>query len=224
GYFTDVAAAAGLEEPTINVLAWGSALVDVDLDGDLDVFTANGHVIQQCEQIGMNPWKMPNQLFLRDGDVNGVPAFRLSTPDPASPLAVVESSRGVAVGDPDDDGDLDFVVIDMDRAPQVLENRTARPDGGGHWLELDLTGTRSPRGAYGARIEIDAGGRTLTRWKIPNQGLYSSQDPRVHVGLGATDRVDRVRVAWTSGIVSVLTDVPVDRRLALTEPATGDAH
>jgi hypothetical protein len=166
----------------------------------------------------MSPWKMPNHLFLRDGTSDGVPAFALWEAPAASPLALVESSRGAAFGDPDADGDVDLVIIDMDRPPQVLENRSERR---GRWLAVELHGTRSPRDAYGARVEVEAGGRTRTAWKLPNQGIYSSNDPAVHFGLGPVDRVDRVRVAWTSGAVSELFEVGVDRRIVIREPEEG---
>jgi hypothetical protein len=217
GHFTEAADAAGLN-PELNRLGWGCGFLDAELDGDLDLFVANGHVIAQCEQIGMSPWRMANHLFLRGGENGGVPAFALHVPPAASALAVRESSRGAAFGDADADGDVDIVIIDMDRPPQVLENRCLL---GGRWLAVELRGTRSPRDAYGARVEVEAGGRTRVAWKIPNQGIYSSNDPVVHFGLGAVDRVDRVRVVWTSGATSELVNVEPDRRIVIREPEQG---
>ena len=218
GNLADAGGAAGLHDPSIDRLGWGCGFFDAELDGDLDLFVANGHVIRQCEQIGMNPWKMPNQVFVRDSDEL---AFVEASFPETSPLAVAESSRGVAFADVDRDGDIDLVVVDMDSRPQVLENRTARR---GRWLAVDVVGTASPRDAYGARIEVEAGGRTRTAWKIPNQGVYSSHDPSVHFGLGSVDRVDRIRVRFTSGATVELHDVEVDRRIVIREaddpPAT----
>ncbi|MGQ0722140.1 MAG: CRTAC1 family protein [Candidatus Eiseniibacteriota bacterium] len=218
GFFTEAADAAGLNAPNLNRLGWGCGFFDAELDGDLDLFVANGHVIPQCEQIGMSPWRMANHLFLRDGAKSGAPAFALWEAPAGSPLAIVESSRATVFGDPDADGDVDLIVIDMDRPPQVLENRSERR---GRWLAVELQGTRSPRDAYGARVEVEAGGRTRTSWKIPNQGIYSSNDPVVHFGLGPVDRVDRVRVRWTGGAVSELGDVDADRRVVIREPEEG---
>lgn len=214
GWFRDEGAAWGVDDPAMDRLGWGCGFLDADLDGDLDLFVANGHVIYQCEEIGMSPWRMKNQLLEMRSRAEGAGGI-FSVAGAGPPLESARSSRGAVLGDPDDDGDLDVVVIDMDRAPQVLENRTAPR---GHWLAVALTGTRSPRDAYGARVEVTAGGRTWTSWKIPNQGLYSSHDPRVHFGLGEAARVDRVRVFWTSGAVSEATDFAPDRVLTLREP------
>jgi predicted nucleotidyltransferase len=218
GFFRDAAEEAGLNAPGLGRLGWGCGFFDVECDGDRDLFVANGHVIRQCEEIGMSPWAMRNHLFLRSGSENGVPSFDLCETGADSPLAVAKSSRGVAFGDPDADGDVDVVVIDMDSPPQVLENRTARH---GHWTRVELRGTRSPADAYGARVEIEAGERGWTAWKIPNQGIYSSHDPDLHFGVGEADRIDRVHVLWPSGSTSELTGLEVDRRIVIRESEEG---
>jgi hypothetical protein len=215
GFFHDAGDAAGLHAPSMDRLGWGCGFLDAELDGDLDLFVANGHVIRQCEEIGMSPWNMPNQLLLREAGAGGGPAFAAAAFPADSPLALAASSRGAAFADADGDGDVDIVVLDMDRPPQVLENRSARA---GHWLEIELIGDR-PRDAYGARIEVEAGGRARTGWKIPNQGVYSSHDPAVHFGLGPAERVDRVRVRFPGGAVVELADQAVDRRIVVREPA-----
>ena len=213
GWFRDEGAAWGTQDPSMDRLGWGCGFFDAELDGDLDLFVANGHVIYQSEEIGMSPWKMTNQFFETQSGAEG--ARFLPAPAAGTPFELAESSRGAVFGDPDNDGDVDVIVVDMDAAPQVLENRTERR---GRWLTVELTGTRSPRDAYGSRIDVTADGRTWTAWKNPTQGLYSSHDPRVHFGLGEVTRIERVRVLWTSGTVSEVRDVAPDAVLSMTEP------
>ncbi len=218
GMFEDVGGPAGLHEPVITRLGWGCRFLDLELDGDLDLILANGHVIRQCEEMGMSPWKMANQVFLRDGETDGRPIYREAVFPDGSPLALVESSRGVAVADVDDDGDLDVAIIDLDRRPQLLENRTPRA---GHWLRVKAVGTEGARDAYGARVEVECGESVRTNWVLPNQGVYSSHDPRVHFGLGDSAVVDRLTVRFPSGATVSLADVPVDREVVVIEPAAG---
>jgi hypothetical protein len=216
GFFTDEGAAAGLHEPVIDRLGWGCAFLDVEFDGDLDLFVANGHVYPDGPAIGLSPWEMPDQFFLNETFPGEPPHFREVLFDPAGPMAVLKSSRGVAVADADEDGDLDLLIVDMDSRPRLLENRTRAQ---GHWIAVLPKGTKSNRDSYGARVRVTAGGRTRTAWVLPNQGIYSSHDPRTRFGLGGTAWVDRVEVRWPSGSVAVVEGVPVDRVLTIVEPS-----
>src|SRR5262245_58980481 len=132
GRFTDVADRVGLAAPSVDKLGWGGGFFDADLDGDLDLFVANGHVYPQGSQVGMGPWLQKSQLFesTRDGErVRFVDVTDSAGADLAKPC----SARGVAFADADDDGDLDLLVVDVDAPPRLLENRSPRR---GHWIAV----------------------------------------------------------------------------------------
>jgi len=223
GHFTDVAARVGLAQPSVNELGWGAAFLDADCDGDLDLLVANGHVYPQAKEIGMSGWLMPTQLYEATTGAGGglggaagvLPQWRDVTARAGSGLAPLESARGLALADVDDDGDVDAIVIDLDGPPRLLENRSARQ---GHWISVRPLGTVSNRDGIGARIAVTAGGRTWSREMRTTQGLYSSHDPRLHFGLGPIARVDRVDVAWPSGRTSRVEDPPLDKPLVVHEP------
>jgi hypothetical protein len=123
-------------------------------------------------------------------------------------------SRGAAVGDFDNDGDLDILVSNNGQAPQLLRN-----DGGNanHWLQIFLIGTRSNRDAIGARVKVSVGDLVLYDEKKGGMSYQSAQDPRLHFGLGGRSSVDSVEVSWPSGLSTKLTSVKADRVVSIRE-------
>jgi hypothetical protein len=222
GQFRDVAAAVGLAEPSLDKLGWACAFLDAELDGDLDLLVANGHVYPQASQIGMHPWAQVTQLFEATGDPRA-PNWREVRPSEAGAgLVPKKSARGIALADFDRDGDQDAVVTDMDAAPRLLENRSGGAGGRGHWLSVALVGSASNREGQGARLEARAGEATWTRELRTVSGLYSSHEARAHFGLGSVRELDCVRVRWPSGRVSELVRVPTDQFLTIEEPPPVD--
>ncbi len=214
GRFRDAAAELGLAGASEDRLGWGGGFLDADLDGDLDLLVANGHVLPQAPEIGMHGFLQESQLF-EAVQVDGALRYRDATAEAGPDLRALRSARGVALADYDDDGDVDALVVDLDHAPRLLENRSARR---GRWIAVALEGTVGNRDAYGAVVTVEAGGRRHVREMRTNDGLYSSHDPRLHFGLGLVDRVERVTVRWPAGGRTVVEDPPLDRLLAVREP------
>jgi hypothetical protein len=180
-------------------------MFDFNNDGFKDIFTANSHVMDNIELTTSRHSRQPNSIFLNKGD---------GTFD----LAVLGSEalhRGAAFGDLDRDGRLDVVVTRLNDSPLVLRNVSAAT---GHWIALDLKGTRSNRDAIGARVHIvTAQGEQWNRVTTA-VGYASSSERTVHFGLGAAQRIDRLEVDWPSGTKQVLEGLPVDRYLSIVEP------
>ncbi len=218
GFFTEEAAAFGLAEPSMDKLGWGGGFFDADCDGDLDVLVANGHVYPQAREIGMSGWLMPTQLYEASTTPDGSLAYVDATARAGSGLARLRSARGVAFADADDDGDVDALVVDVDEAPRLLENRTVRQ---GRWIEVRLVGSVSNRDGLGAIVRVRAADRTWVREMRTTDGLYSSHDPRLHFGLGKVDHVDEVEVVWPSGRRSRVVRPPAGALLVVREESSG---
>ncbi len=203
--FIDQSFAVGLAVPTFSSLGWIAALIDVDLDRDLDIFFSNGHIYPQVD---LEPslhelYRQRNQLFIQE---NG--KFTEVTDEAGDVFNVVESSRGGGFADLDNDGDLDIVVSNQDAKPTYLENRTETPY---HWAMFQLEDTIGPPQALGARVEIVAGGVTQMR-EVSSGGTYASQsDFRAHFGVGDSTTLDRVSVRWPDGEREVHEALGVDR-------------
>ncbi len=214
GFFREMAERYGLAEPSVDRLGWGGAFLDADLDGDLDLLVANGHVYPQAAEIGMHAWLQQSQLYEGLPHRKFVTTWRDATAETGPGLAPLRSSRGVAIGDPDDDGDPDALIVDLDGPPRLLENRTLHQ---GHWVGVRLVGRWSNRDGYGARVEVRAGDTTWTREARTTNGLYSAHDPRLLFGLGEVAELDAITIRWPSGIVQVEQRPPVDRYHVIQE-------
>ena len=216
GRFTDRAEVLGLAAPSLDRLGWGGGFLDADLDGDLDLMVANGHVYPQAEKIGMHGWLQQSQLFEgKPHPYYGV-LWEDATARAGSGFEPLTSARGVAIGDPDDDGDPDVLIVDVDRPPRLLENRSVHD---GRWVGVQLVGQWSNKEGLGARIEVHADGKTWTREMRTTQGLYSAHDPRLLFGLGDVSAIDSIEIHWPSGITQVVGRPTFDRYHVIHEKA-----
>jgi enediyne biosynthesis protein E4 len=205
GLFRDVSAETGVRDPSFKPLKWGVVLADFDLDGDEDAFIACGHIYPQADTTpGTTTTFAQRNLLLENTGGRFVDA----TADAGPGLAIALSSRGVAVGDLDDDGDLDLVVSNVDAPPTLLVNESARE--GRRWLEVDAPGA--------LRVAVAAGGRTTTRFFVAGGSYFAASDPRFHFGLGPAAKADKVVVRWQGGGETVLTDVNADQVLRVKRP------
>jgi len=201
--FTDVTRNSGIRDPSFTFLSWGATLSDLDLDGDLDLVVANGHIYPQATEYPLvgRGYAQRNLLFAGE-DGRFVDVTERAGPG----LAVVESSRGLAVGDMDADGDLDLAVANVDAPPSLLRNDTERR---GSWLLVDAPGA--------LRVTVEAGGRRWVRHRLVGGTYVSVHDPRFHFGLGPVERIDRLTVLWPDGSTTERTGVGVDTVVSLPQ-------
>jgi enediyne biosynthesis protein E4 len=206
GLFTDSSYAAGIAATAGPYLGWGVGFLDVDNDGRLDVFVANGHIYPQVDRHALGTtYRQRNQLFHNQGNGRFQPVAQEAA---GGGLRVEQSSRGAAFGDFDNDGDLDVLVINIDDRPTLLRNDSA---GGNHWFAVRLVGERSNRDGIGARVRVTANGQTQTT-EVRSGGSYlSHHDMRAHVGLGRATQVDRLEIRWPSGHVDTATGLTAGR-------------
>ncbi|ABF39829.1 ASPIC/UnbV [Candidatus Koribacter versatilis Ellin345] len=209
--FTDVSYKSGVALPSLRSVKWGDAFADFDNDGWLDIFAVGGHVYPQVDGLPSGGgYRQPKLFYLNQKDGSFCDAA-----DKAGPaLAEKRVSRGVAVGDLFNDGNLDIVVEDLDGSPTILRNKGVP---GNHWVSFELAGTKSNRLALNAKVKITAGGVTQTD-EIHSGGSYLSQnDLRVHFGLGTATKIDSVEVRWPSGKVDTVKDIQADHYYAILE-------
>ncbi len=218
GKFEDRTPGCGMSSDSTPWVGWGCALADFDNDGWPDCFVSNGHVDDNLDLLGYNsPYAQPALLHR---NLEGR-RFRLATRDAGPYFAENHVGRGVAIGDLDDDGDLDIVVNHKDGAPALLRNDTVTSN---RWIRLTLVGTVSNRDALGARVEVELAGRTLVRHRKGGASLESAHDPRLLIGLGTEPEARRVTVRWPSGRIRVAEHVAANMSYRVVEPrAPSDA-
>jgi enediyne biosynthesis protein E4 len=200
--FSDVSWPAHLAKPTFPLVAWGTAMFDMDNDGWLDIFIANGHVYPQVDRIvGGARYAEPMQLFRnkQDGTFDDTSQVLSAFPQ--------HSSRGAAFGDINNDGNIDILVMNVGEPPTLLLNRATAKS---HRALFKMVGTSSNRMAIGARVTVSAG-KLVQVGEVSAGGSYISQnDPRLHFGLGDQPRMNDVEIRWPNGKSEILHDLPAD--------------
>lgn len=200
-----------LARASVPYVGFGTGFFDHDNDGDLDLLVANGHVYPQIDRAGTGTtYAQPNQLF----DNTGGGRFKLLLPQPGDSLGSNRVSRGSSIGDYDNDGDLDIFVANLNDRPSLLRNNVGnRQD----WLGIRLVGRANNRDGIGTRVRLVAGGSAQIRDAIRGGSFLSSQDPRLHFGLGAVQWVDSLEVRWPGGAVQRFTELGANRYLVVKE-------
>jgi hypothetical protein len=199
--FDDVTQQAGISQLAAQYVSWGTGAYDFDNDGRTDLFIAHGgliHMIPQEHSVFRQtaPWKFE--------DVSRT----------AGPFFEKKSvARGAAFADYDNDGRMDVFIVNLGAPAFLLHNISPA----GHWAEIKLVGHKSNRDGIGAQVEVVTGENHQRRERVAGSGYLSQDDPRVHFGLGAATKIDRLTVSWPSGTKQVLENVAADRVVTVEE-------
>lgn len=217
GFFDDRTHETGHGLQTRRYTGFGTLWFDYDNDGWLDLLVTSGavRILQDlARKRDPYPFSQPSQLFHNTG--KGTFIDESAAAGAAFNMPAV--GRGAAFGDIDNDGDTDVLISNNNGRARLFLNQIGNRN---RWLGMRLTGKKSNRDMLGARVEIVTPKRTVLWRRVRTDGGYlSSQDPRVLVGLGSSDRVDVVRVHWPSGNVEEWRTPPVDRYVILREGAS----
>lgn len=208
--FHDVSYKSGVALPSLPWVKWGDAFFDVDNDGWLDLIFVSGQVYPQMGGLPGAGYQQPKVLNINQG--NGTFCDASQQAGPA--LQEKRVSRGVAIGDLFNDGNVDVVVEDLDGAPMILRNKGIP---GRHWVSFELAGTKANRLAINARIKLTAGGITQTSQVLSGASYLSQNDLRQHFGLGSVTKIDSVEIDWPSGTVDTMKNLEVDKFYSVLE-------
>ena len=200
--FEDVTQKAGIAQASAQYVSWGTGVYDFDNDGLDDLFIVHGGLVHLVPQ--------EHSVFRGMGGGK----FDDVSPDAGAFFAQKSVGRGAAFADYDNDGRMDAVIVNLGAPAYLLHNTSPAA---GHWIAVKLAGRKCNRDGIGARVEVVTGERRQMRERIAGSGYLSQDDPRVHFGLGAAAKVDRLTVTWPGGARQTLENVAADRVVTITE-------
>jgi len=209
GNFEDVTIEAGLNKET-RFVVFGAGLVDFDNDGYPDILLSTGSVYPEVARVSARfPARSPCILFRNRGD----DTFQELTTEAGPDINTPHTGRGAAFGDFDNDGDMDVLIMNVNEPPTLLRNDAPS---GNRWIKIRLEGTKSNRSAIGARVLVRYGGKVQVQEVLSGTSFLSSNDPRLHFGLGAAATAD-IEVHWPSGLVEKMNAIAANQLLTLRE-------
>ena len=210
-WFSDDSYKAGIGFRSFQMSGWGAGMQDFDNDGYKDLFTANSHVSENADIDGQQHYRQPNAVFrnMHDGTFHDV------SNEVGPALQIRAAHRGCAFGDLNNDGKVDVVVSAIGSPAELLYNTST---GDNHWIHIRAVGVKSNRDGIGTRIKITGTSGFVQYNHVTTAGSYaSSNDPRVHFGLGADKVIKEIELRWPSGSVQLLHNVKADQILTVTE-------
>lgn len=208
GAFEDIGAETGVSQVNAQYVSWGTGIYDFDNDGLLDILIFHGGLIHLIPQ--------EHTLFRGIGDGKFADVSR----DGGQVLNVRTTARGACFADYENDGKVDAFVVNLGGEGTLLHNVSTNT---GHWIEVQLKGTKSNRDGIGARVEVDAAGKRWTSERVAGSGYLSQNDGRLHFGLGAATTIDKLIVHWPSGREQTLEKLSADSILTVEEPKADTA-
>ncbi len=209
--FEDITRASGLAIPSSRLTAWGAGIFDFDNDGFKDLFASCAAILDNSMELEQRPFLLPNALFRNNGNLTFTDVALQAGPNFTVPAA----HRGAAFGDFNNDGKVDVVVVVLNGKAELFLNRSTNRN---HWLLIRLVGTRSNRDGLGTRIKITTAKGVQYNHATTTVSYNSASDKRVHFGLGEAAVVDKIELAWPSGIRQELTGIKADQILTVVEP------
>jgi hypothetical protein len=217
GVFEDATRVTGAGEGSFPHVKWGNGFADFDNDGHRDLFVACGHLDDNVPVRGgtnATAFAVPNVVLRNLGNSR----FANVSATSGDGMKAVRSSRGVALGDLDADGDPDIVVLNTRELPTLIRNDTASAN---HWLSLRFVGSASNRSGVGAKVKVHCGNAVYVDEVRSGRGYQSDFGQTLHFGLGSAKSADRIEVRWPSGSVSMAADVAADQTIVLRESHPG---
>jgi enediyne biosynthesis protein E4 len=206
--FTDHSAQLGLADPMNPYVAFGFKWLDANNDGWLDMLVTNGHTSDNIEATGQKyTYREPSLLFQ---NIEGKQFVQIHAPGLDKRIV----GRGLAIGDYDNDGKVDALIVDNEGKPILLHNETPAA---GNWVQFALRGTKSNPDGYGAMITVTIDGRKLVRHCHADGSYMSSSDPRVHFGLSGGNSIDSVVIKWPDGQTDSYKNLPANKIYHVTE-------
>jgi hypothetical protein len=210
GQFEDVTGRTGLTALTSRFTAWGTGAFDFDNDGRKDLFAATSDILDNADALVHRPYALANLLLRNKGDLT----FEDLSAKAGAGFSMPAAHRGAAFGDFNNEGKIDIVVTVLNGPPELLMNRTKNQN---HWIILKLVGVKSNRDGLGTKVKISTSHGDQYNEATTAVGYNSSSDKRVHFGLGDDAVIDRIELAWPSGVKQTLTNVKADQVLTVTE-------
>jgi hypothetical protein len=190
--------------------AWGVGVFDFDDDGWKDLFVAGGAILDNELEVLHRPTLQPDGLLRNEGGFQ----FTDVGPSAGADFLQPRAHRGAAFGDLNNDGKIDIVVNVVNDRPQILMNRTS---GENHWIILNLVGTKDNRDGLGTKVKITTAEGTQFNHATTAVGYSSSSDKRVHFGLGKAAMIDKIELAWPTGVKQTLNHIKADQVLTIVE-------